>query len=145
MSYKRNNYLKNILYKARYSLAATKRLQNSIDELKSMREKITPAYSDMPGGGGVHSKIEDITIKIVDLENELANKILQYLSEYKEAENLIAELDKYDARLSNIMRARYLDGERWEDIASEQNYSWQHLLKLHGESLKYLSKIYTKN
>lgn len=35
-----------------------------------------------------------------------------------------------------LMRLRYIEGLKWERIACEMNYSWQHLHRIHGQVLQ---------
>lgn len=47
-----------------------------------------------------------------------------------------AAIDALDGRERYIMRARYIEGRKWEEIALVMNYSIQHLWRVHGDILQ---------
>ena len=41
-----------------------------------------------------------------------------------------------NSKYRNIMILRYIRGKKWEQICVETGYSWRHIHRIHGESLK---------
>ena len=39
-----------------------------------------------------------------------------------------------------LMRYRYIDGLKWEEVAVRMNYSWTQTHDIHGKALKQLNK-----
>lgn len=121
-------------------------LQRLVDaglaELQNLRDsagKITPAYSLAPGGCGTGQRIENDTAKIVDLENTLAADKKRLAETIAEIKQLIALVD--EPLLNRILDKRYLQYQKWEQIAVDLRYSWKQIHRLHSEAL---SKIVNK-
>lgn len=114
-----------------------KRLEYKIMGLRSLRERVTPSYSKAPGGTS-GDRLTDITSKIIELENEQRNKVLSYLESYRAAEQAIMFVESADIRLAEVLRLRYLEGERWEQIACDLHYSWKQVFNLHNKGIKIL-------
>lgn len=121
-------------------------LQRLVDagfaELQNLRDsagKITPAYSLAPGGGGTGQRIENDTAKIVDLENTLRADKKRLVEAIAEIKQLISLVD--EPLLNRILAKRYLQYEKWEEIAVDLRYSWKQIHRLHGKAL---SKIVNK-
>ena len=41
-----------------------------------------------------------------------------------------------------ILYARYINGQRWEDIAMDMHYSWKGIFKLHGQALRVFDQMH---
>ncbi len=120
-------------------------LQRLVDaglaELQNLRDsagKITPAYSLAPGGGGNGQRIENETAKIVDLENTLAADKKRLAETIAEIKQLIALVD--EPLLNRILDKRYLQYQKWEQIAVDLRYSWKQIHRLHSEALDVVLK-----
>lgn len=120
-------------------------LQRLVDaglaELQNLRDsagKITPAYSLAPGGGGNGQRIENDTAKIVDLENTLAADKKRLAETIAEIKQLIALVD--EPLLNRILDKRYLQYQKWEQIAVDLRYSWKQIHRLHSEALDVVLK-----
>lgn len=46
-----------------------------------------------------------------------------------------------DSRYRLLLRARYLEGMTWEQIAVEMAYSWRQMLRMHGDALQVVGEI----
>lgn len=115
-------------------------LQRLVDagfaELQNLRDsagKITPAYSLAPGGGGTGQRIENDTAKIVDLENTLRADKKRLVEAIAEIKQLISLVD--EPLLNRILAKRYLQYEKWEEIAVDLRYSWKQIHRLHSKAL----------
>ena len=117
----------------------TQRLDKLYDKYHAIRaraEKMTPAYSLAPGGGS--GDMADTVAMVVQLEHDYHDELRQLRDTMKEVEAIISSLDDYRMRI--IMEDRYIHFEKWEQIAVNRHYSYQHVIKLHGKALAILSK-----
>lgn len=114
---------------------ANEKISDLVDEivvLKSKVEKVTPTLSDMPMGSGMSDKsciIDTYLDMIDDLEKEV--RILRNIR--REVEYLISTID--DWTVERIMRLRYIDGLKWEEICVRANYGWTQVHKFHSDGL----------
>ena len=105
----------------------------SIQALRANAERITPAYSLAPGGSGDGQKLENNIIRIIDEENKLQDHVSELLNSITEVRNLISLVD--DPLLRLILHKRYLNYQKWEQIAAELGYSWKQIHRLHNKAL----------
>ena len=77
--------------------------------------------------------------KIATLEQEINNEIDELSKVKSEIEETIAAVS--DERLRLILTARYINCNRWEQIAVIQNIELRWLYRLHGRALSEVSKI----
>lgn len=77
---------------------------------------------------------ERIVDKIIEIENEINQKIDLKLILRKEIEASIESVD--DDTLRTLLRYRYLCGMTFEEVAVRMNYSWRQVIRLHGAALQ---------
>lgn len=109
-------------------------LKERIEMLKEKKTSIkSQIITDMPlGGEGV-----DTTTLMIMIENaveELIKKEESLLDIMLEIEECIDELDDPTERF--ILRARYIEGKTFEQIAVDIDRSWRHTIRKHGEILE---------
>lgn len=95
----------------------------------------------MPGSAtrNIH-RMEDIIVKIMDLEEEV-NKDIGALVDLKmDITHLIKLVDNHEYQI--ILEQRYLCFKTWEQISVDMGYSIQHTFRLHDKVLKDVSRIY---
>lgn len=95
------------------------RLTYRVEELQSLAEKVTKSFSLAPSRGS-NVKQDDTYVKLIEYKDKQADKIKKYLEDCEELEEEIDGL-LADPVTRAIMKARYLDGEKVEEIA-ERNY-----------------------
>lgn len=123
--------------------AAKRKARFTQERLDGLRAELLPrgiSYSGMPGGSPKTSA--DILAQIDELERRLGSQLKQALEIMAEVTDVIEQVS--DERCKNVLLARYICGKSWERIADEENYSWRHVLRLHGEGLKEISMILIK-
>ncbi|QIB68254.1 DUF1492 domain-containing protein [Aminipila butyrica] len=122
-----------IEYLKRYGvcLKEVERLQDEKERLKSIRDKVTPTYSDMPKGGG--SDKTDISAAIIDLDLEIDDQIVKWIALGEEVRQAIEGVDDYNLRL--LLKYRYISMMTFEQVAVTMNYSWRWVHKLHAQAL----------
>ena len=81
---------------------------------------------------------ERIVDKIIEIENEINQKIDLKLILRKEIEASIESVD--DDTLRTLLRYRYLCGMTFEEVAVRMNYSYMRTCRLHGKALQKLTQ-----
>ncbi len=102
--------------------------------LRALATKATATLSDMPSGAtrNVHS-MEDIIIKLVELEYEVSEDIDKMLTMKKEIYTAIKSVANANHRM--LLELRYLAFKPWTTIASILNYSKDYIFDLHQAAL----------
>ena len=110
---------------------------DKLQELRNLAQKVTPAYSQSPGGGsGNAQKLENSIAKIIEQEKIIAECCNELCAQLAEVRALVALLPMGPMRL--VMQRRYLNYQKWEQIAAELHYSWQNIHRLHSKALDYI-------
>lgn len=127
---------------AKEFLMRGRRIDESIrsreEELKQLRQRagsITPNYNAAAvAGGEVHSRTEDIVIKICALEDTIKGEIAALVAVQSEIREAIERVPSPTDRL--LLRERYIKFRTWEDIAEIMGYSVRHTIRVHGRVLQ---------
>lgn len=114
------------------------RINCKIEQVSSLHNLATKANStltDMPGSPNrnIH-RMEDIIVKIVDLENEINQNIDMLVDLKSEIMQVIKKVD--DLELQTLLEQRYLNFRTWEQIAVDMGYNVRHLYRMHDKALK---------
>ncbi len=109
-------------------------------KLKELEERKTSIKSkiitDMPinfNGYMNNNSIDDLLIKIEECIEEYRKKEILLYNKQLEIEKAINIL-KANERV--IMRMRYIEGYKWDEISIITNYSEENIYKIHRNSLK---------
>ena len=95
-----------------------------------------PQLSDMPhGGSNEGNPQEDLAIHHIELQELYREKIDELAKEQLAIERAIEPLN---STARQLMRYRYLDGLKWEEVCVKMNYSWSQTHNIHGAALKQL-------
>ena len=116
--------------------AIERRINRLIDEKAAWNAKATAttsSFSDMPRSGGGSDKIQTTVEKIIEIEEKLDHEIDAFVDLRNRIEAAVEKLE--DGRLRDVMRYRYIDGMKWEQIAVEMHYSYMQVCRLHGKAL----------
>jgi hypothetical protein len=130
--------MKTILQKSYY---AQKLLDTDLDkreELQSLMEKVTPTLSDMPKSYRDHDKLGEAMVRLEALDSKIAADIKKLTDVLTVNRMLIDSLDRYEHRI--ILTKRYVNFERWGDIAYDMHYSRRTIIRINQEALECLSK-----
>lgn len=116
---------------------ACKRIINLQEQMESLREVEQSAkiqqLSDMPKGGSRHKDLSDLLIKLEKLQDKIDDAIIESLQVKVEIEDTLLRVrDSDEAR---ILRFRYIDFMKWEEISVKMNYSYRQVLYIHGRAL----------
>lgn len=106
-----------------------------VESLNGLATKCTSTLSGMPKNpSGPTSRMEDIIVKIIDLQEEINQDIDALVDLKKDIVRRIKAVD--DTECQTLLEKRYLCFEQWEQIAVDLGYSIQHTFRLHDRALK---------
>lgn len=95
--------------------------------------KMSAPSNGMPRGSSVSDTVGQAVAKIADLQAEINREIDQLVDLRREIEDAIYTVD--DPILQELLERRYIDGDKWEEIAVSMHYSWRNILRKHGKAL----------
>lgn len=127
----------------RQYINANKSINSKLDQISKLRAlatKSTTILSDDKVSGSIsNDKIADIVAKIVDMERQVDDEI-DALQDIKDSVmNAIREVN--DMRLQNLLERRYINDQKWEQIAFEMGYDIRWIYRMHGQALYRIQKI----
>lgn len=124
-------YEEKVAWLRRYqnNLCRERELAAELEQLHSRACKVTPALTGMPSGPGDGQSLLRAVESIVQAQQELKAQINVCGDIRRE---IVAALEQVtNARDHEILRRRYLLGQRWEEIAVEMHYKYQHVCRCH--------------
>ena len=128
--------------KAKEYLSQAYRLDQRIDakieqvmSLRNLAAKATSTLSDaMPSGTRNIHRMEDIIMRIIDLENEINADIDALVALKREIVSTIKSVPNLEYQ--TLLELRYLCFKPWEQIAVEMGYGIDNVFRLHQKALK---------
>lgn len=108
--------------------------QYSLSRLIDSRDRVTTILTDMPKGNGKDKSL--IADEIIDLQNDLQNKLKKAMVLRTEIKNKIEELNEIDQII--VLSYRYIDNMMFEEIAQRMSFSIRTVYYLHGKALEYI-------
>lgn len=107
-------------------------LQEQMESLREVGQTArTQQLSDMPKGGKRHKDLSDLIVKLQDKIDDVVIKTLQVKVNIEES---LLEIE--DAEEARVLRFRYIDFMKWEEISEKMNYSYRQVLYVHGRALE---------
>ena len=120
-----------------------KKINHKLEQLSQLNDlalKCTPVYSHAPKAPNRDSsRIENIVIKIVDLQNEINCDIDRFVDLKREIVHLIKAVDDEECKM--VLELRYINHKKWEEIALEMNYTIRWTYRVHKKALKMVEDI----
>lgn len=113
------------------------------ERLRSMLERATPLYSQVPGGGGVSDKIGNGVASLVALKETVDENVKALKMEIEQITAIINGVPEHNYRV--ILQKRYLNFDKWEKICADLDYSWRHTHRLHKQALYAVRESIEKN
>ena len=114
-----------------------KRIKSKTEQLKCLRDLATRTnmpLSDMPKNPNRgNSKMEDAVLKIVALEDEISEDILNLVTLKQEIMHSIKQVENSEYQV--LLELRYLCFKTWEEISVEMGYEIRHIYRLHKRAL----------
>ena len=117
--------------------ARVKVIQETIEQLRTEAESVSINLDGMPHTQG-NKTWENLVIKLAEYETELSDEMSALWSKHME---IIRTIGMLDHQHQILLKKRYIDGMRWEQIAYEMHVSWRHCHRIHGRALAELEKI----
>lgn len=114
-------------------------LTDEIEHYKCLVSKCSVTYSDVPKSTAENYRLEECTQKIIDLQKELSEAMLDLVNVKCDITRAIHRLGNYD--YEDLLVKRYIFCKSWDVISDEMHYSPQHIYRLHGEALKDFFKM----
>lgn len=103
--------------------------------LRDLATKASFAFTDTPSGGTRNiRRMEDVIVKLTDLEDELHNDINTLLDLKRDIVSVIGGVAEKDYR--TLLELRYLCFRSWGEIAEDMRYSKDHIFTLHRKALE---------
>lgn len=114
------------------------RINSKIEQIASLRNlaiKATTTLSDTPPSGthNVH-RMENIIIKIADMEDELNADIDRLVNLKKEIMAVIKSVENPEQQ--TLLELRYMCFKTWEEIAVEMGCTIRHIYRLRDDAIK---------
>lgn len=110
------------------------RTERELQRWRSRAERVTQRLSDMPKGGERRNKLEDAVCAMEELEDTLMVQILKAIAVRQEIAAAIEAVQNPVSR--ELLKRRYIDGDKWESIAEKMNYCYKHVVHtLHPRAL----------
>lgn len=111
------------------SLRRERELAEELEQLHARACKVTPSLTGMPGGASDGQGLARAVESIVQAQQELQAQINVCGAIRRE---VVAALEQVtNARDHEILRRRYLLGQKWEQISVDMNYNFQYVCKRH--------------
>lgn len=114
------------------------RINSKLEQVSSLRNlatKATSTLSDVPPSGtrNVH-RMEDVIVKIVDMENEVNADIDKLIDLKQEIMRTINAVE--NPEYHTLLELRYLCFKSWEEISVKMGYTRRHLYRMRDEALQ---------
>lgn len=125
--------------KKRYLMSyrwAKKQEERILEEIQALRmDKMFPSTANdgMPKWSEQRD-LSDYAAKLDELIQELKEERLEKIKRLQSIERVIKEIDNEDAQ--TILRLRYIDGLRWEEVCVAINYEWAQMHRIHARALR---------
>lgn len=121
------------LRRYRDSLSRECELAEELDQLTTRACKVTPALTGMPGGGGDGQSLPRAVESIIQAQQELDAQSDQCSAIRRE---IVAALEQITSpRDYEILRRRYILGQRWEEIAVAMHLEYRWVTRSHHRAV----------
>lgn len=118
-------------------------LRRQLDELEAtLYYPRIQRLSDMPSVPSKENTLELMVSRHLELQSKYEAKIAEMTAEMLLIEDAIEKLEP-TARM--LLRYRYLDGLKWEEVCVRMNYSWMQTHRIHANALDQLTGKPVKN
>ena len=117
-------------------------LRQIMEQLRRDAENLRAvSMTGMPGAAKMRTDpIGAAIVRCLEASQPYAEKLDALLTKRAQIENAIAVLPQLEREL---MRCRYLQGLRWEDVCAQMHYSQRQIYRLHASALERLTSVRT--
>lgn len=132
-------YAEKVAWLRRYqdSLRRERVLAQEIERLRTEAEHITPLLTGMPGGGQGADKLPRAVESIDQARAELAAQVEQCQRIRAEVAGAVGHVSSPKGQ--EVMRRRYLLGQRWERIAAEMGVDYRWVWRMHRREIEQMT------
>lgn len=125
------------LWRYQISLKREKVLADEIEDMNSRACRVTPALTGMPGGPSDGQSLPRAVERILQAKQDLQDQITQCGAIRRE---IVAVLEQViNARDHEIMRRRYILGQRFEQISVEMHMDLRWIYRTHKRTVQRLA------
>lgn len=108
---------------------------NDLATLRTMVTKITATITPVAvSGSGNQDKLGDAVAKIIDLQNEINQKIDMFVDSKREVSAVLEKLQEPEH--VKVLHKRYVEYKPWEQIACEMCCTYRNVCYIHGKALQ---------
>lgn len=115
-----------------------RRKEGIIIRLRQRATDTTVHLTNMPKGGGDGQRMERDVIEIRAAEEDLERARAELATMKAQLRVEMKKLHKWQHRM--IIKKRYLEGKRLEDVAYETNYCWSHMNRCRKEAEEIINR-----
>lgn len=128
-------YDEKIAWLRRYldSLRLERELEREVDQMETLATRVTPRLSGMPGGGADGQSLPRAVEGIIRAKQELEVQV--NVCKAIRAEVVAALEQITNPRDHEILRRRYILGQRWEEIAVEMHLEYRWVTRSHHRAV----------
>ena len=116
----------------------TKGIENYNPELNGQIESM---YLEQYGTADSNTAVENAAIRVVALEEEIANDIISFVDVTKEISGIISGISSQEQK--TVLEMRYLAFMEWEEVAGRMGYILRHTFYLHRNGLNSVRCTFT--
>ena len=127
------------LLEVRNLLIEKKSLEDSIEEAYARLTNISPVLSDMPHATGDVDKMTNGVSKVLQLKDLYRIRAIELQKKINEKYLRITMIDNSAYR--TILKERYFECKDFKEIEEILNYTYGHVIKLHGYALQEYGKM----
>ena len=114
-------------------------LRRQLDELEAtLYYPKIQRLNGMPSSPSKESTLELMVARHVELQERYEAKLAEMTKEMLLIE---AAIDALDPTARMLLRYRYLDGLKWEEVCVRMNYSWMQTHRIHANALNKLREV----
>ena len=124
---------------------ADREIKAKLDQAHRLRELAAKVTQTLTGDRvqTPENRLEKIVAKIADLEAEVDEEIDRLVELKREVKQVIQKVP--DAPQRVVLERRYINGQRWEQIAVELNYTYPNMCYIHGRALQAIEEKISLN
>lgn len=112
-------------------------IEKRLERIETLRSLVQSANISYGGEVVSHTRnttsLQNITIRLVEAEDELANEIKQLADKREEIMEFLGQVENADYR--RILEKRYLSGQTWNQIVADMHVSRAWVFEQHARAL----------
>lgn len=131
---------KEYLNRVRKQNLIVRQVKKELVEVKSDILTLQAANLSEKVSGTKESDLADKYIKLEKYLSKVVEEMDRLIDMRVEAKSMIAMLP--DSRQRAILYSRYINCQKWEDIASDTDLSWKSVFRIHKKALVLFTKVH---